>query len=104
VLVYRIDGPLFFGAAEKLERTLERAQLGIDTVVIRLGRVPFMDATGMYTLAEIVQRLQKRRVRVMLCGIHDSLREPLAAAGITALVGPENLCSSMAEVAKRTAS
>jgi SulP family sulfate permease len=103
VLVYRIDGPLFFGAAEKLERTLERAQLGIDTVVIRLGRVPFMDATGMYTLAEIVRRLQKRRVRVMLCGIHDSLREPLAAAGITGLVGPENLCASMAEVAQRTA-
>jgi len=101
VLVYRIDGPLFFGAAEKLERTLERAQLGIETVVIRLGLVPFMDATGMYTLAEIVQRLQKHRVRVMLCGVHDSLREPLDSAGITQLVGTDNVCASMAEVARK---
>jgi hypothetical protein len=31
VLVYRIDGPFFFGAAEKLERTLERVQSGVDT-------------------------------------------------------------------------
>ena len=38
VLVYRIDGPLFFGAAEKLESTLERTHLGVDTVVIRLGQ------------------------------------------------------------------
>src|SRR3954468_23152803 len=45
ILVYRIEGPFFFGAAEKLERTLERVQLDIRTVVIRLGRVPFIDAT-----------------------------------------------------------
>src|SRR5688572_1632810 len=45
VLVYRINGPFFFGAAEKLERTLERLQLGVETVVLRLGLVPFMDAT-----------------------------------------------------------
>ena len=48
-LVYRIDGPFFFGAAEKLESTLERVQLGIRTVVFRLDRVPFMDATGLQT-------------------------------------------------------
>lgn len=52
VLVYRIDGPFFFGAAEKLESTVERAQLHVDTIVIRLGRVPFMDATGMHTLTD----------------------------------------------------
>ena len=82
MLVYRIDGPFFFGAAEKLESTLERAQLDVETVVIRLGRVPFMDATGMNTLSEIIQRFQRRRVRVMLCGIHDELRGALDAAGI----------------------
>jgi SulP family sulfate permease len=104
VLVYRIEGPFFFGAAEKLERTLERAQLGVETVVIRLGRVPFMDATGVNALAEIVQRFQRRRVRVLLCGIHDELRKTLEAAGITALVGAPNICASMKMVAERVAS
>jgi SulP family sulfate permease len=104
VLVYRVDGPFFFGAAEKLESTLERVQLGIDTVVIRLGRVPFMDATGIHTLTEIIQRYQRHRVRVMLCGIHDELRGTLDAAGIPQLVGGENICASMQMVAERIGS
>jgi sulfate permease, SulP family len=101
VLVYRIEGPFFFGAAEKLERTLERLQLDMSALVLRLGRVPFMDATGLHTLSEIVGRLQKRHVRVLLCGIHPTLRQSLDAAGITAQVGPQNLCNNMREVAER---
>jgi SulP family sulfate permease len=101
VLVYRIEGPFFFGAAEKLERTLERVQLDVQTVVIRLGRVPFMDATGLATLAEIVQRFQRRQVRVLLCGLHEELRAAIDAAGITALVGKPNICANMHQVVVR---
>jgi len=101
VLVYRINGPFFFGAAEKLERTLERLQLGVDTIVLRLGLVPFMDATGLNTLGEIIGRLQKRHVRVLLCGIHPTLRQSLDAAGITAQVGESNLCTSMRDVQEK---
>ena len=99
VLVYRIEGPFFFGAAEKLERAIERTQLGVETVVIRMGRVPFMDATGMETLRGIVERLLKRRIRVLLCGVHTELAAPLEAAGITALVGAGGVCANMREVA-----
>lgn len=101
VLVYRINGPFFFGAAEKLERTLERLQLGVKTVVLRLGLVPFMDATGLITLGEIIGRLQKRGVRVLLCGIHPGLRRSLDTAGISAQVGAENFCKDMRDVAER---
>jgi SulP family sulfate permease len=101
VLVYRIDGPFFFGAAEKLERTLERLQLGVEVIVLRLGRVPFMDATGLNTLGEIVGRLRKRHIHVLLCGIHPGLRRSLEAAGIIAQVGEENVCASMHEVAAK---
>jgi len=101
VMVYRVDGPFFFGAAEKLESTLERVQHGVEIVVIRLGRVPFMDATGINTLTEIVQRFQRHRVRVILCGIHDELRGALDAAGIPALVGEANICANMQMVANR---
>jgi sulfate permease, SulP family len=103
VLVYRIDGPLFFGAAEKLGRVLDRAQLGVDTVVIRLGRVPFMDATGLDTLAGLVKQFQKARVRVLLCGLHEAIEPSIESAGIRALVGPDNICRSMEEVASRVA-
>jgi len=103
VLVYRIDGPFFFGAAEKLESTVERAQLHVETVVIRLGRVPFMDATGTHTLSEIIERFQRRGIRVLLCGIHPRLHNALERAEILALVGHDNICANMTEVARRIA-
>lgn len=100
-LVYRIDGPFFFGAAEKLESTLERVQHDIRTVVIRLERVPFMDATGMQTLAEIIERFQRRHVRVMLCGIPPRLARALQRGEVLHLVGEENVCANLDEVARR---
>jgi SulP family sulfate permease len=101
VLVYRINGPFFFGAAEKLERTIERLQLGVHTVVLRLGLVPFMDATGLNTLGEIIKRFQHRKVHVLLCGIHPGLRESLETSGIIDQVGAANICNNMQEVAAK---
>jgi MFS superfamily sulfate permease-like transporter len=102
-LVYRIEGPFFFGAAEKLERTLERVQLDICTIILRLDRVPFADATGMQTLSEIIERFQRRRVRVMLCGIRPALFDSLQRAEVLALVGPENICANLTEAARALA-
>ncbi len=100
VLVYRIEGPFFFGAAEKLERTLERVQLDIRTVVIRLGRVPFIDATGLQTLTEIIERFHKRRIGVVLCGIHAGVVKELEAGGVLQLVGEANICRDLRQVAR----
>ena len=104
VLVYRIDGPFFFGAAEKLESTLERVPLGVRAIVLRLGRVPFMDATGLATLLEVIERYRHRKVRVLLCGIHPNLLQPLRAAGVLDAVEPGDICTSLHEVAERVGS
>jgi sulfate permease, SulP family len=96
VLVYRIDGPFFFGAAEKLEATVERAQLHVQTVVIRLGRVPFMDATGMHTLSEIIERFHRRGIRVLLVEIPERLARALARAGVLELAGADNVHADLA--------
>ena len=98
-LVYRINGPFFFGAAEKLQATLRRTQLHIETVVIRLGLVPFFDATGMQALAEIIERYQKQKIRVILCGIGPQLRADLEPTGILTQVGAKNVCKDLKEVA-----
>ena len=100
VLVYRIEGPFFFGAAEKLERTLERAQLDIRSIVIRLGRVPFIDATGLQTLSETIGRFHKRRITVILCGIHAGVVNDLKDAGVLQLVGESNVCQNLRQVAR----
>jgi SulP family sulfate permease len=96
VLVYRIDGPFFFGAAEKLETTVERAQLHVETVVIRLGRVPFMDATGTWTLSEIIERFHRRGIRVLLVEVGERLERALTRAGVMTLAGDDNVFPDLA--------
>jgi sulfate permease, SulP family len=49
----------------------------VETVVIRLGKVPFMDTTGMHTLSEIIERLQRRGIRVLLVEIQKWLGRAL---------------------------
>jgi SulP family sulfate permease len=94
VMVYRIDGPFFFGAAEKLQTSLERVQAHIEVVVLRMHRVPFMDATGLETLREIIERFQKRRVRVVLADLRPNVRAKLERAGVIALLDARDLVST----------
>jgi SulP family sulfate permease len=100
-MVYRVEGPFFFGAAEKLERTLERLDLNVRTIVLRFGRVPFIDATGLVTVREIVRRFKKRDVRVIFCGLHPGVRPSLEQAGLLAELGPHDVCQNLLEVANR---
>ena len=60
-----------------------------------------VEEAGIHTLAEIIQRFQRHRVRVILCGIHEELRGALDAADIPALVGEANICTNMRMVADR---
>jgi len=100
-LIYRIDGPFFFGAAEKLERTLERVQLNVRTIVLRFGRIPFIDATGLQALTDLVERFRKRRVRVIFCGLHAGVEDSLRRAGLLDRIGAANVCKNLSEVAER---
>ncbi len=98
-VVYSIDGPLFFGAAENLEKTLRRSQNRARTLVIRMGRVPFMDTTGLTALDEIIADFQRMHTRVILCEVRPNVREKLERAGILARLGTHGVCETLAECA-----
>jgi SulP family sulfate permease len=91
ILVYSIDGPFFFGAVETFERALSQTHTDPRVVILRMDDVPFMDITGLQALEEAIQQLQKRGVRVILCGALESVRTKLRKAGIPAVVGEENV-------------
>jgi SulP family sulfate permease len=97
-IVYSIDGPFFFGAAENLEKTLRRSQSHVGTIVIRLGRVPFMDTTGLRSMEEIVADFQRSGTRVVLCEVRANVREKLERAGIIAQLGEGNVIEQLADL------
>ena len=90
VLVYTIEGPLFFGAAETLERALAQTHTDPGTLIIRLKRVPFMDITGLQTLLEVIEQLQKRSIVVKLCEANAKVLGKLDKAGILQALGSQH--------------
>ena len=89
VLVYEIDGPMFFGAVENFERVLLQTHTDPDTLIIRLHRVPFMDITGIQTLEEVVGELRNRGVRVLLCEANERVLAKLDKAGVLETLGSD---------------
>ena len=95
VLVFRVEGPFFFGAVESFERALASTHTDPDVLILRLRWVPFIDITGLQTLEEVVQDLQRRRVRVMVTGANERVAAKMAKAGILDLLGSDNFCRDL---------
>lgn len=91
VQVYSIDGPFFFGAAETFERALAGIHGDITVLIIRLGRVPFIDATGMRALRDVIKLFQKRRARIILCEANERVIAKLKQARIIEQLGNQNI-------------
>jgi SulP family sulfate permease len=94
-LIYSIDGPLFFGAAEKLERTLRHIQRPATTLILRMGNVPFVDATGILAIEEIIKDFRRHGAQVLLVEVRPNVRYKLERGGLIAHVGPENVLDTL---------
>lgn len=68
IVIKRLDGPLFFGLANQFSE-LARIEPQIRLVVIRLGRVPYIDQSGLYVLEEVVRSIQEQGAAVVLSGL-----------------------------------
>ena len=82
VEVFRIDGPVFFGIAGELLDTLRRIGQTPKVIILRMRRVPLLDASGATTIAEIVRRADAAGAQVILSGVQD---QPLAMLDRVAL-------------------
>lgn len=82
VMVYEIDGPMFFAAIESFERALKHTATDPESLVIRLRRVPFIDATGLQSIEEVAGDLHRRGVQVLLCEANPKVFEKMRRAGL----------------------
>ena len=82
VVVYAIEGPFFFGAVDSLERALSWTREPPRYMVLRLERVPFMDATGLKRLESTIDSLCRRGVQVLPSGANLRVLRKLVRAGI----------------------
>jgi len=97
VLVYKVEGPFFFGAVENFERAIAFTHTDPRVLILRLRWVPFMDITGVQALEEAIEDLQRRGVRVMLTGANPRVTAKLEKAGVIDQIGRENFCANLVE-------
>lgn len=97
VQVYAVQGPFFFGAAQTI-RDLDGALVERPrALVLRLGLVPFIDATAAFALKELATSCAHHGTALALCEVGEGCREDLARHGIVAAIGPERVTATLPE-------
>lgn len=77
VEVYEINGPLFFGASHNFKEVMRQINVNPTVLILRMRKVPMIDATGLYHLREFVKFLQLRKTKVVLSGVNGEVRKEL---------------------------
>jgi sulfate permease, SulP family len=84
VAIYEIAGPLFFGAAQKAMGSLNAIASGLEVLIIRLDRVPVIDATGLVALESAISTLTKHGCHTILIGLQPQPQKVVARAELLA--------------------
>jgi len=89
IVAYRLDGALFFGAAQRF--LTELVTVGdVRVVILRLPDLQVLDATGAQALGEIIEQLEHRHITVLLKGPSEPHRRILEAVGALEHLAHEN--------------
>lgn len=91
VEVYEINGPLFFGIAEKLLDTLALFEAPPKAFILRLRHVPMIDAAGLHALEVLNQRLQEQHSVLILSGVNKTVRMYIQNSKLDKKIGETNI-------------
>ena len=95
VEVYEIDGPYFFGIANKFEEQMVMLHDRPKIRIIRMRKVPFIDSTGIHNLTILCKTSQREGIRIILSGVNEQVHKTLEQAHFYDLLGEENICSNI---------
>ncbi len=93
--VYELTGPLFFGAADRIN------QIEVNEVtrclILRMRAVPAADSTAMNSMTALCERCKKNGVTLILSHVNEQPMHAMEKAGFVDLVGRENFCRNIEE-------
>jgi len=95
VEVYEINGPFFFGAAEKFKETMTQLRGRPAVLILRLRNVPAMDSTGLHALRDVVTRFRRQGTRVILSDVHAQPMVALQRSALADELSEEDLAGNI---------
>lgn len=105
ILLYEINGPLFFGAARQFQDTLlSMFSRKPKVIIIRMRYVPFIDATGYQSLISIINEYQAKGIVIILSGVGQHLEKDFEKNGLYSTLEKEFIFENInkaIEAAKR---
>lgn len=94
VTVYEINGPFFFGAANKFLDSLENHK-DCKVLILRMRSVPAIDATGFHALERIYDRCQKDGVQLILSHVQKHVLKTLEKYDFVRKIGEDHICKNI---------
>lgn len=98
-LVYEINGPMFFGAADKF------MNISLDdhakVVILRMRSVPAMDVNALHSLNNVLKACKKKRITLVLSHVQEQPLRMMQKAGFDKKLGEANICGSIDDALHR---
>ena len=102
VEVYEIDGPYFFGIANRFDDIMTHVSGETYPIrIIRMRKVPFVDSTAMHNLSMLIQRSHNEGMTIILSGVKEHVHKQLQKGGIEQMMNPDNICPNIHVALKR---
>jgi SulP family sulfate permease len=89
--LYEINGPFFFGVADRLKDTLSGLEPPPAVFILRMRKVPAIDATGLHALEEFHHKCQRQGTRLVVSGANADLLNVFRKSGFERLIGGESI-------------
>ncbi len=101
VEVYEINGPLFFGAANRFDDAERAASLKPKVRILRFRDVPLIDSTGMHALRSFYEKCKRENISLLITGLHVQPLNEMVKSNLYELIGEENVFSGMKDAIGR---
>ncbi|MCM1321945.1 MAG: SulP family inorganic anion transporter [Bacteroides sp.] len=101
VLVYEIDGPLFFGTVRKFEIAVEKAGVRCKALILRMRNTIYLDAGGLKALEQALDSAARKGMHIILSGIHTQPFLLCEKTGMADKIGRENICANIHDALER---
>ena len=101
VEVYEINGPYFFGVANRFEEVMQQMGDRPKVRIIRMRKVPFIDSTGIHNLTNFCEICQREGIHIILSGVNEKVHKVLQKSKFYDIIGKDNICSNINEALEK---
>jgi SulP family sulfate permease len=101
VEIYEVNGPLFFGAANRFDEIGRQINEKPKVRILRFRDVPLIDSTGMHALRSFYDKCKRDKIALIITGLHVQPLNEMVKSSLYDLIGEDNVFSSMKETIAR---